>query len=296
MKDFKIQNCPICKSNIKNEAIIKPDIDPLKSLKIRKKLWTIFQSERIFFPYHRCQCGLLTNKIFLKEKMLKHLYSDMSDNVHSGEDVQNDIKTKNGYLNQLKDILYKKKDLKFLEIGADNGNFLSLVKKTNPKVKSIVVEPNKRMHKKLKSLTNKVYNDIKKVPKNEKFDLIVAIHVFNHVPNFLRFLKILKNKLKKGGFIYGVVHDEKSVMAKILGNRWPAYRLQHPHLFNPTTINKAFLKLKCNKKFIKKTVNFFNFGFLLKHLIMAVFKKKINFPNFFTIGLKLGNFSFLYYK
>ena len=66
----------------------------------------------------------------------------------------------------------------------------------------------------------------------------------------------MKNKLKKGGFIYGVVHDEKSVMAKILGNRWPAYRLQHPHLFNPTTINKAFLKLKCNKKFIKKQLIF----------------------------------------
>ena len=74
MKDFKIQNCPICKSNIKNEAIIKPDIDPLKSLKIRKKLWTIFQSERIFFPYHRCQCGLLTNKIFLKENAKTSLF------------------------------------------------------------------------------------------------------------------------------------------------------------------------------------------------------------------------------
>ncbi len=296
MKDFKIQNCPVCKSNIENEAIIKPDIDPIKNIKIKKKLWTNFQSKRIFFPYHRCKCGLLTNKIFLKEKMLKHLYSDMGDNVHSGEDVLNDIKTKNGYLNQFKEILYKKKSLNFLEIGPDNGSLLSLVKKTNPKVRSVVVEPNKRMYKKLKSLTNHVYNDVKKIPKNEKFDLIVAIHVFDHVPNFLDFLKLLKSKLKTGGFIYGVVHDEKSIMAKILGNRWPAYRLQHPHLFNPSTINNAFLKLKCNKKFIKKTVNFFNLGFLLKHLFMAIFKKKINFPNFFTVGLRLGNFSFLYYK
>ena len=113
---------------------------------------------------------------------------------------------------------------------------------------------------------NSIYSDIKKLPKNKKFDLIIAIHVFDHVPNFVDFLKILKSKLKSNGLIYGVVHNEKSMMAKVLKNKWPAYCLQHPHLFNENSLNFAFKKLKFKKKFVKKTINFFNLGDSSKRL------------------------------
>ena len=59
---------------------------------------------------------------------------------------------------------------------------------------------------------------------------------------------------------------------------------------------QLLLLLKCEKLFIKKTKNYFNIGYLLKQLSIAILKKEINFPNFFSIGLKLGNFSFLYKK
>lgn len=296
MKNFRVLNCPICKSKTKYNPVVKPEIDPFYNKKIDKSLWVNYLKKRIFFTYHRCQCGLLTNKFYFNEKILNKFYSNMRDNVHSDDDISNDIKTKIGYLNQIKSVIEEKNELKILELGADNGSFLELIKNINPSVKLSAVEPNKRMHKKLKSMAKKIYSNINQIPKKEKFDLIIGIHVFDHIPNFLDFLKILKFKIKNNGLIYGVVHDEKSLMAKSLGYRWPAYCIRHPHLFNTVTIDNAFKKLNYDKQFTKKTKNFFYIGFLLQQLVNALFKKIIKFPNFFTIGLKLGNFSFLYKK
>jgi 2-polyprenyl-3-methyl-5-hydroxy-6-metoxy-1,4-benzoquinol methylase len=297
MKHLKIHNCPACHSKIVGSPVISPEIDLSLERNIEKKMWLATSKKRTFFPYYRCKCGMLTTKIFINEKALKHLYSNMKDNVYKDDNKHNDIKTKKNYLSQIEIILdSRKKKLKVLEVGADNGNFLKLIKEFNDNINFTIVEPNKNMHKKLKLLTKNVYKDIKQIPRTEKFDLVIAIHVFDHIPNLIDFLKKIGTKLKKGGSIYGVVHDEKSVMAKILGNRWQPYSPQHPHLFNPNSINYLFKSLNYDKSFITKTINFFNIGFLLQNLFAVIFKIKINFPSFFPIGLKLGNFSFLYKK
>ena len=298
--NFTELNCSICKSAIKSPPLITPEINPMNDLEIKKTNWSNLEKitkKRIFFPYYRCKCGLLTNKNFLNRSSLKYLYSDMKENIHANDTENNDLKTKLGYLNQIKDVLtQQKKDFNILEIGPDNGSFQKLISEYIDKSKLSVIEPNKRMHSKLKKNCNFIYSDIKKLPKNKKFDLIIAIHVFDHVPNFVDFLKILRSKLKSNGLIYGVVHNEKSMMAKVLKKKWPAYCLQHPHLFNENSLNFAFKKLKFKKKFIKKTINFFNLGFLLQHLFTALFNVKIKFPSCFPLGLKLGNFAFLYIR
>ena len=111
---------------------------------------------------------------------------------------------------------------------------------------------------------------------SEKDERIKNLHI--DYGNALHPIKlgILGKKLKRGGYIYGVVHDEKSIMAKILGKRWPPYSLQHPHLFNPNSINNLFERLHYDKNFIVKTMNFFNLVFLFQNLFIAIFKKKIN--------------------
>ena len=297
MNHLYIHNCPVCQSKIDRDPIVVPEVDPSFEKTIKKKMWKGLLKKIIFFPYYRCKCGMLTTKTFINDKTLKYLYSDMEENVHKDDNKNNDIETKKSYLAQIQNFLYfDKKKINLLEIGADNGNFLKLINEFNNNISSTVVEPNKKMHKKLKILTKNVYGDIKKLPRNKKFDLIIAIHVFDHIPNLTEFLKKIGKKLKRGGYIYGVVHDEKSIMAKILGKRWPPYSLQHPHLFNPNSINSLFERLHYDKNFIVKTMNFFNLGFLLQNLFSAIFKIKINFPSLFPIGLKLGNFSFLYKK
>ena len=297
MGDLYLHKCPACQSKLGKYPIIKPDIDPSFEKKIQKKVWEGFTEDIIFFPYHRCKCGMLTTKTFIKEKALNHLYSDTQENVYEDDNKNNDIETRKGYLSQIQKFLNSdKKKINILEIGADNGSFIKLIKQFNKKINFTAVEPNKKMHKRLKLLTKNVYSSIKKIPNDKKFDLIIAVHVFDHIPNLTEFLKKITKKLKKDGLIYGVVHDERSLMAKSLGKRWPAYSIQHPHLFNPSSIDFLFKRLKFKKSFILKTKNFFNLGFLLQNLFYVLFKIKISFRSFFPIGLKLGNLSFLYKK
>jgi SAM-dependent methyltransferase len=297
MGDLYLHKCPVCQSKLGAHPAIIPEIDPSFEKKIKKKILEGFTKSIIFFPYYRCKCGMLTTKTFIKEKALNHLYSDMQENVYEDDNRINDIETRKGYLLQIKNFLdFEKKNINLLEIGADNGNFIKLIKQFNNKIDFTAVEPNKKMHKRLKLLTKNVYDNINKIPKDKKFDFIIAVHVFDHIPNLTEFLKKIGKKLRKGGFIYGVVHDERSLMAKLLGKRWPAYSIQHPHLFNPNSADVLFKKLKYKKSFIIKTKNFFNLGFLLQNLFYVIFKIKISFPSFFPIGLKLGNFSFLYKK
>ena len=297
MNYLENHNCPSCSKILKGYPSVVPEIDPTRESKIQKYMWMGLSKKKMFFPYYRCKCGLLTTRTFFNEKFLKYLYSDMDDNTYKNDNKTNDIKTKKGYLEQIEKLLNQdNKKLNVLEIGGDNGNFIKIMKDLNPSLNFSIVEPNKSMHKKLKLITKNVYLNIKQIPSTKKFDLIIAIHVLDHIPSLNLFLKKLSNKLKKNGYIYGVVHNEKSLMATLLGNRWPAYSLQHPHVFNPNSINSLFSRLNFKKNFIIRTINYFNLGFLIQKLFAVIFRKEINLPSLFPIGLKLGNISFLYKK
>ena len=104
------------------------------------------------------------------------------------------------------------------------------------------------------------------------------------------------NMLNKKGYIFGVVHDESSGLARMLGKRWPAYCLQHPHLFNPKTIENLFSKINLEKISVYKTINSFKIGYLISQLILAIFKKNIKCPELFNVNLKLGNIGFIFKK
>ena len=292
------RNCPICLDITEAKTLIIPDLNPLENNEIIHKYWSGAENsnKNIFFPYSRCKCGLLYNKIYPDNKSLNNLYSNQNDNVISG-DILLDLKTKKAYLSQIDNIVFKNsKKLKILEVGADNGSFLKLIKERHTDCELYAIEPNNNMHKKLDKITKKNFNNINEIGHEIKFDLIIAIHVFDNIPSLNEYFQKLNTLLNQEGSIFGVVHNEKSLMSKVLGCRWPAYRLQHPHLFNHSSINLFFSSFDFNKMFIKRTTNFFSLDFLLKHLVMAIFKRTIKFPKLFSIGLKLGNFSFLYKK
>ena len=292
------RNCPICLEITEAKTLIIPDLNPEGNNEIIQKYWSSAENDNknIFFPYSRCKCGLLYNKIYPDDKSLNNLYSNQNDNVISG-DISLDLKTKKEYLSQIDKIVFKNSSkLKILEVGADNGSFLKLIKERHTDCELYAIEPNNNMHKKLEEITEKNFNNIDEIGNEIKFDLIIAIHVFDHIPSLNEYFQKLNMLLNPEGSVFGVVHNEKSLMSRILGDRWPAYRLQHPHLFNHNSINLFFSTFSLNKMFIKRTTNFFSLDFLLKHLVMAIFKRTIKFPKLFSIGLKLGNFSFLYSK
>ncbi len=288
------RNCQSCEKNFETSPELIPDIDPVTNKENILKFWTGFTKFNVFFPYYRCKCGFLYNKVFPDNDSLINLYSNQKENIIAG-DYKLDIETKKYYLSQLQKFLLKK-NIKVLEIGADNGNFLKLIKNFNNDCELYAVEPNLNMTKNINLIAKKTFNNIYEINNETKFDLIIGIHVFDHIPQLNTYFNKLNNLLKENGLIYGVVHNENSFLAKILKKRWPALRLQHPHLFNHSTLNNFFIKFNFEKVYIKRTKNFFSFGFLIDQLVLKILRFEISFPKLFPVGLKLGNFSFLYKK
>ena len=96
----------------------------------------------------------LYNKVFPDNDSLINLYSNQKENIISG-DYKLDIETKKYYLSQLQKFLLKK-NIKVLEIGADNGNFLKLIKNFNNDCELYAVEPNLNMTKNINLIAKKL--------------------------------------------------------------------------------------------------------------------------------------------
>jgi len=294
-KELLKRKCPICKSgDAKKEiSLLKNAID--SSFADLKECWNGLFKEKIIFDYNRClKCGVLYCPTFFNDKHLVDLYNQMPANM---EEVPLSalIKTQGGYFTFLKKNSKLTGD--FMEIGPDIGLFTDFaVKKGNYK-KFWLFEPNISVKDTLQSVvSDKNFSiihemeDFSKVPDNS-VDAIVIIHVMDHLLDPTSYLKSLKKKIKSDGSLLIVTHNEKSLLRYIFKEKWPAFCLQHPQLYNLETTSKLLDEtgFECVKQ--GRTQNYFKISFLIKHVLWAL-GIKINFvPDFFgiTIGLKLGN-------
>ena len=295
MNNYISRVCPSCGSTLDLENdYVKPKFDASENYELAKERFVGFSEENVFFRYSRCKCGFLYAKKYFSLDQLGELYGSMPDNVHSG-DYKSEKRTKLHYLNFILDhIPY---NARIIEIGADNGAFAEEILEKKPNIDFTFVEPNIEMHNKLKNFTkNKIHTDISTIKDNEnnKFDFVIGIHVFDHIVNISEVMKKISTVLKKDGKLFGVVHDESSILASILGSRWPAFCLQHPQLYNHKSINDFLESNNFKKVFIRPTKNFFPLFYLFGHALRVILKKKNNLKGGWQLPLNLGNFCFLY--
>jgi hypothetical protein len=100
----------------------------------------------------------------------------------------------------------------------------------------------------------------------------------------------IARKLAPNGVAAFVVHNERSLLARVLGNRWPAYCLQHPQLYNPATLKTLLEHNGFRDVVVYPTVNYFPLGYLLSHGLYAVLRWKVNLDFLsWPVKLRLGN-------
>ena len=280
-------SCPICSSK-SAPVVLAPELEPTDNN--IKNVWSGWLREKVFFKYSRCKCGMLYCQHYPDNKTLEYLYISMENNEHSGNESL-ETATKKGYATRLVQETNKFEFQRVLEIGADNGRFIEELKKIAKVHEAICVEPNQNVHHQISAIPEtSVYSCITDIEKlNLEFDLIVGIHVFDHVPDVKILLTKLFDMLADNGAMFAVVHNERSILARLFGKRWPAYCVQHPHLFNAATLKMIFNKVGLEKASVFRTTNNFTLGYLLQHLILALFAKKVSVPQFIPLPLKLGN-------
>lgn len=86
-----------------------------------------------------------------------------------------------------------------------------------------------------------IYPSIDALPGHEKFDLVFASHVIEHVYEPVSFTKRLLRHLQPGGAIVYSTPDMNSFWRKLLGARWPSFKYpEHVAFFDGTTLNRLF--------------------------------------------------------
>lgn len=257
--------------------------------------WRGFFRDPSFFSYDRCtDCGQLYAPTYLTNDAISRLYSSMPNNVHSGDEASN-FATQSGYATEVVSCLSKAE--RYLELGPDTGEFARALADLIPIKMAYLAEPNRAVWQRLrhtlpaKEITIKQdIGEFDPLIEDGSLDLVVGIHVLDHLLDPVSVLRTLFRKLARGGVAAFVVHNERSFLARILGDRWPAYCLQHPQLYNPESLADILKRCGFGDITVSPTKNKFPFGYLAAHGIYALTGKRIDL-SFATwpVTMRLGN-------
>jgi 2-polyprenyl-3-methyl-5-hydroxy-6-metoxy-1,4-benzoquinol methylase len=95
------------------------------------------------------------------------------------------------------------------------------------------------------------------------FDLITLIHVLDHLVDPINVLEKAWTQLKPGGVIVAVVHNSGSLVANVLGERFPAYNLYHHYFFDKRALRRLFRRGDFEVLRAGPTFNCYSLGFFL---------------------------------
>jgi hypothetical protein len=236
--------CPVCSTpSTPKDVLVRA---PLRAESIdasrRDEYWRGFRSRPCFFDYARCpDCAQLFCPTYYSQTSLDLLYSSMPDNT-AGADANVLSATQESYI----DYLAAQRPLvgTYMEIGPDIGLATSAASRRGQLQRAILIEPNRSVHEELRSSTRNVPTDIfESIDQLESTDLadtVVLIHVLDHLIDPLAYLQGLRRHMTVGGLLLAVVHNEASLLRRVLGVRWPPFCLQHPQLYRTETLGRVF--------------------------------------------------------
>lgn len=259
-----------------------------------KKYFVGLESGSVFFRYKRCvKCRTTYCTKYFTEEQIDLLYEAMPDNSmgHASDIVG---KTQAGYAKFLKNGNYNS----ILEIGPDTGLFAKAMVSQYRSSDFTFVEKNYAVYPDLKKLSNRttkvrIVQDLSMIGSSyPPASLIVAIHVIDHLPNPVEYLKKLHNLSGEQTQIMIVVHNHSSLLRRILGRNWPPFCLQHPQLFNPKSMNALLSQAGWVVERQQRTINHLQLNVLLNNVLSVFARKPTSIPLLpqWKIALPLGNF------
>jgi hypothetical protein len=249
---------------------------------------------QVFFSYWRCSnCALLYCPKYFNSAQLQSAYARMPDNSMGNSEI---IARKNQ--NRYADWILRERQVSesFLELGPDLGLLSErLIESWKPK-EVVFVEPNEEMHHRLQSLSGPdkilLQTSIDSPLDTTIPDSIVGVHVFDHLLDPVSKLRELRNSSTQDAQVFFVVHNENSIMRRLLGRRFPPFCLQHPQLFSPATAKTLFEFGGWKLTSKSRTLNSFSLDNQLQMLIQVMGFRKLPFHlnKNLVVTLPLGNF------
>ncbi|MEO5775147.1 MAG: class I SAM-dependent methyltransferase [Sphingomicrobium sp.] len=292
--EYLVRHCPACGADQpRDEAFSERRAEALPLDELRP-FWAGLFKEKVFFTYARCgACGLMYSPYFFTPEQLGDLYANMAPNM---EDVPGPAleATQKGYWTAAKKGL--RKGGGFLEIGPDVGYIVRHATEEAEFDHFWLFEPNRAVHDTLARATaarphtiSTAMDDLSEVP-DGSIELAVMIHVLDHLLDPTNILRQIRAKLRPGGTLMIVTHNEQSVLRKVMGVKFPPFCLQHPELYNPSSITRLLERAEYDKVEVRRSKNYFPVSFMVRQ---AAWTAGINLSRLplpgTPLGLKLGN-------
>ncbi len=266
-QSWQRRNCPICNSS---SIPTKPEASAQKPAEKMgwdeaKGYFIGLRNDQVFFSYFRCDdCGLLYCPWYFTKEQIAILYSEMPDNT-MGEDKSTVSKTQSAYAKWiLRDGV---KADSYLEVGPDIGLVSKEIAALGSPKHISFIEPNLSVRKELLENVSNVSSieivDFIESLKNTDFNLIVGVHVYDHLLDPIEDLKNIQRCAAEGAFLSIVVHNERSPLRKILGAKWPPFCLQHPQLYNPKTLSELLEKSGWTARKVEKSTNWYHLRYFI---------------------------------
>ena len=235
-----------------------------------------------YFICKKCKCHNHTQNIDF----------DYNENYWDGEIVDPDgnkrnliaereNKLKNWY-GDIPNFINKFDNPKVLDVGCGLGFLLSAVKskfRTGLETSSFAIKYIKEHFPEIEIITGDT-DDLRKI--DNKFDIIIAYHVLEHLNDPNKFIKNIKNRLNKSGKIIIGTPIIETFLSNYFNKNYRLYNKSHKIIFNEKTLKKIFEEnnleiIKIEKPFFK--TNYFN----LTNILRLFNKNKLSPPFYGSI-------------
>jgi SAM-dependent methyltransferase len=216
------------------------------------------------YRINRCLgCGLVYSSPIFDEAGVAALYTHSPHtNVRPGEE-DNVRNTFRGYYRLARPHLAARK--RILDIGCDLGLLLGMAAGDGFE-ELHGVEPNPMAAAVARAVPRsrivETFYESTEYPEDH-FDLVTLIHVVDHLVDPLRLLTRVRRDLRPGGVALAVVHNAGSLLARVLGERFPPYNLYHHYFFTKRTLGLLFARAGLEPAWIGSTSNCYSLDFLV---------------------------------
>lgn len=222
-----VTECPICKNkNLQHHTRCKDFTVSHETFEVQK--------------CHNCNFGITTPRPENEE--LGNYYQSEDYVSHSGK-TSGGIGTiyklaRNFTLTWKKEIIQaRKKTGSILDFGCGTGEFLNTMKSHGWKICG--VEPTEIARQKAQKITGQTIHSTLNF--DERFDVITAWHVIEHVPDIETTISKLTSLLKKDGILFIAVPNFDSPDSKRYNEYWAAYDVpRHLWHFSKQSMNNLF--------------------------------------------------------
>lgn len=235
----RIDACPICTSvQLKNHLICQDH----------------FHTKESFALQHCQHCDhVFTNPRPTPEVIHRYYQTPTYLSHHSDKSIKGTIYSFIRFLNArrkyhlIQDHVSKGK---LLDYGCGNGHFLSLAPASYQRFGyEPIAEPLNKQH-------IQYLQDEQDIEAHKKFDIITLWHVLEHVPDPHHTIKLLRNVLKKDGYLFIALPNRKSYDAEHYQTHWAGYDVpRHLHHFSQDSF-RALLKAEKLKLVAQKPLYF----------------------------------------